>query len=294
MFTLRYNPLMSGKYLISAWRKPFVSQHRPLYIHSVNRSFSSSTDRKREQVLNDKFLKIIDTKNWFEGVKDMDAALRCLDDGADVNYRSESDTTALTDLSVWDCITEIRQLLNRGALVDLPGTKNETALIKASRYGHSRAVKLLLDHGANVNYITERGGALTVTKNLSVSKSLPVIELLIKHGIDVNQGTSSGETKLHSACKYGEVSIVKLLLKSGDDVNARCDGGKTPLMEAVYVNDTLGMYYDKKKIIKLLIEHGAALELKDKDQRTAYQNAKSRSIIELLDSYRNDEHLSLL
>jgi len=55
------------------------------------------------------------------------------------------------------------------------------------------------------------------------------VELLIKHGADVNAKTNDGLTPLHAAAYNGHVEVVKLLLERGADPTVRGTDGKTPL-----------------------------------------------------------------
>lgn len=79
------------------------------------------------------------------------------------------------------------------------------------------------------------------------------------------------------AIKAGVETAVRHELKKGDFLNARDDQGRTPLM--------LAASYNRTKIVKLLLELGAALDLKDNNGLSAYeiaQLASHREIEEIL------------
>jgi len=59
------------------------------------------------------------------------------------------------------------------------------------------------------------------------------VKLLIDNGADVNCMNSYGEIALIEASDNGHIEVVKLLIEAGADVNAR-DHGTTALMEASY------------------------------------------------------------
>ena len=54
-------------------------------------------------------------------------------------------------------------------------------------------------------------------------------QILIGHGADVNQLTSSNYTALMSAARWGCVDVVPVLLSAGADVNVRGRDGRTAL-----------------------------------------------------------------
>src|SRR5262245_50943132 len=63
------------------------------------------------------------------------------------------------------------------------------------------------------------------------------VELLLKHGADVNAIAANGWTPLHIACAKGNESLVDLLLENGADVNAMTEVGDTPLALATRYGD---------------------------------------------------------
>jgi ankyrin repeat protein len=48
---------------------------------------------------------------------------------------------------------------------------------------------------------------------------VPALDLLIKHGADVNLADGAGFTPLHTASEYGNAAIVSRLLSAGADVH---------------------------------------------------------------------------
>lgn len=54
------------------------------------------------------------------------------------------------------------------------------------------------------------------------------IQLLIKHGADVNAQNPNGISALHSAAKAGYISVIKLLIEAGAQVGIKNKSGKTP------------------------------------------------------------------
>ncbi|CAG0910911.1 unnamed protein product, partial [Cyprideis torosa] len=59
-----------------------------------------------------------------------------------------------------------------------------------------------------------------------------IVELLIKHGADVNILSTSGNTPLIVACTNGHADVVRVLLKHGANREVHNENGHTPLMEA--------------------------------------------------------------
>jgi ankyrin repeat protein len=69
--------------------------------------------------------------------------------------------------------------------------------------------------------------------------TLDVVRLLLQHGANIEQRSQRGFTPLHEAAKDCEEEIVKLLVESGAAFNARTDDGRRPL-DLVYGSNMLG------------------------------------------------------
>jgi ankyrin repeat protein len=95
----------------------------------------------------------------------------------------------------------------------------DASLISAAHDGMLHDVRTLLLNGAKVNATGDRG----VTALISASRrghTDVAIELLKHDGIDVNQQDQNGGTALLIAIRHGHIDIAAELLKHGEvDVN---------------------------------------------------------------------------
>lgn len=167
---------------------------------------------------------------------------------------------------------ELRRLLDAGAsaLARDEGSASECALIHASRTGSLDCVRLLLEHGANVNstnfyttplmaacrnghvevarYLVEQAGAdvnqdecedLTALNYAAYSGSIELVDLLLDHGADIDNETWEG-TALARVCRDGDERMGLHLLARGADplrdpetLAGACEGGSLKLVQAV-------------------------------------------------------------
>ena len=95
--------------------------------------------------------------------------------------------------------------------------------------GRTRAVELLLDHGANVNATDDdRRTALHSASHAGETES--AIRLLDAKA-QVNVEDKNGKIPLHDVVEWspGDIELVHSLIESGADVNAKTNDGETPL-----------------------------------------------------------------
>ena len=147
---------------------------------------------------------------------------------------------------------------------------------------HLDFIKILLDHGANVNarmkdstetrtvftnqWLDENGA--TAFLRASQSGDLELMKLLLAHGADPKIDTVLHVTALQVAAGIGWVEgityewspkatyeAVKMLLDLGLDVNAQADTGRTALHGAAHKGRT--------DVIQILADHGAKLDVRD-------------------------------
>lgn len=128
-------------------------------------------------------------------------------------------------------IATIGQAIQQGINVDTPDPDGQTALMFAGFNGHTKVMRLLLEHGADVNHtsVLDRT-ALMVTAS---GPNLEAVELLLSEGAKVNMRDShEGWTALMIAATEGQTEIVKRLLASGADKTLAEKDGETALIFA--------------------------------------------------------------
>ncbi len=177
----------------------------------------------------------------------------------------------------------------------------------SSAFG-AKKVELDLANGADVNSKDKRGKTALMVASYSILDSVEVVRVLLEHGADVNAKDSSGQTALIFAA-YGihhVPKIVSLLLEHGANVNAKDKDGKTALEYArVFFHEDIAdlilehrvarpgqqLVEDARlgslKAVRLDLAHGADVNAKDKNGKTALmQSSGNTKISRLLVEHR--------
>ena len=192
-------------------------------------------------------------------VGSMDQVVRALESGVDINAVAFDMETAL-HIAVEKGYYDIaKYLLDHGADVNAKGgpySDYETPLHYAcSKDGSKTIVLLLLEYGAEID---SKSGSLGRTPLIVAAHIAPIeiVEVLVNHKANVNtQSKKGGWTPLHNAIHRFEtgypqrLKIVTLLIQSGADLNIKDNEGRTPLAFATELND--------KEMVDALIKHGA-------------------------------------
>ncbi|KAH7226708.1 hypothetical protein BKA60DRAFT_659394 [Fusarium oxysporum] len=189
-----------------------------------------------------------------------------LQNGANPNSRTTSYRNALepaAELGGFEGIQACQMLINAGAKPEsgeqeptARSTLGYNALQRACRRGEFEITRLLLDAGADANG-TPKAAKADFPLQLSIrSENIPIIDILISHGADVNVQTSDGDaiTPLLKACSLESprLVIVQLLIRAGAKVRDSKDKGDRLLQEAIRSGNC--------NLVRLLIREGANVD----------------------------------
>ncbi|KAI4454573.1 myotrophin [Holotrichia oblita] len=176
------------------------------------------------------------------------------------------------------------------------------------------AVKLLLEHGADVNALKKadwtplmlactkideveidennyktvevllRNGAAinygnkdgwTALHLIAREGDVRILELLLEHGLNVDRITKNGRTALHVSALHSQLDMTKKLIEIGLDVNKKDSCGNTPLHESI-LSENL-------KIVNVLLENKADLNCRNKSDFSILHLASCQGNINVIE-----------
>jgi uncharacterized protein len=168
----------------------------------------------------------------------------------------------------------VRRLLDAGAAINARGRDGRSAVLAATQGGHVAAARLLIERGADVNLqdaIHDSAFLLAGARGHT-----EIVRAALPHA-DPSVLNRYGGTALIPACHYGHVETVRLLLEwpgprrvAIDHVNRL---GWSALLEAVILGDGGPRHTE---IVRLLLSHGAAPNLADREGVTPLAHAEQR------------------
>ena len=169
----------------------------------------------------------------------------------------------------------VKLLLEHGANINLQDNDGETALMVASVRAQVNIAKMLLERGAQVDLQNKNGWCALMWP--CREGHVESARVLLEYGATVDLRNKSGNSSLIVACKWGKVrtpQTTKLLLENGAQVNLQNSDGESALMWA-----SINRQVDT---VKLLLEHGAQANLKMKNGEMPLSLARSDQVIDLL------------
>ncbi|MBC8869724.1 MAG: ankyrin repeat domain-containing protein, partial [Planctomycetes bacterium] len=148
-------------------------------------------------------------------------------------------------------LAEATRLLDKyPAFVDSAvGASPRTLLHDAAASGNVPLAELLISKGANLD---ARDWSKWTPLHVAAERGkADLAALLIAKGATIDAPEQGKQTPLHLAARHGTAGLVELLLKNGAEVNAEAADGRTPLHDAVWSR--------QKDSAKHLIDAGADL-----------------------------------
>jgi ankyrin repeat protein len=165
-------------------------------------------------------------------------------------------------------------------------------LLYAARYNYENIVELIINSGIDINYKNKHQNSALIyaTKYNNIN----IVKLLLLNGANVNDKDKTGTTPLMYASINGNLEIMHILLKYEANVNDIDTYGCTSLMHAIFDGDQIVIEFlntknvdihkpfDRKDIIKVLLDNGADINIKDIFGKTLLMHSIVRNNCELM------------
>ena len=197
---------------------------------------------------------------------------KSLEKGMSPNASSNQWQCPLQAASFYGCETIVRLLLDHGANINNFGFLFHTALIAAVRGGHGSIAQLLVERGIDVNEAEPgNGSALALAAR---SGQYSIIDLLLAHDADVNVSMKHTRNALESAISNHDMKILKRLLSCGASMKMQ-GANENALHAACDAHDA--------EIVSVLLEFGADVNSFGGMYRTVLQAATANGSVDIVE-----------
>jgi len=198
--------------------------------------------------------------------------------GSDVNQQDGNGKTLLHEV-VYDLGSQdkLRELLSRpGIAVDVKQVDGTTPLYRAGLAGNPTAVKMLLDHAADVNNRNNDNRWTILICAVAENRVTIVEQMLRRREIEINAADDIQNTALHIAAERGHTRVVELLLQRPEiQINLKNHMGWTPLSKAAFANHI-------EVVRQLLARPELEVNFVDQDRQTPLFHAASAGNLEVV------------
>lgn len=195
-----------------------------------------------------------------------------LDAGANPNAESHKGSSAIQVAARCIRPSDTKENQQQMQIIDLLVQRGgQLDLFSAVATGNEEAVKIILKSDPDSKDARAYDGLSALDQAITMDQQ-SIVRLLLEAGAQVdsrNKSTTTGGrggTPLQCAAFWGRLEIAKMLIEFGADVNAKSDDNVTPLHEAVRLGNV--------DIVKLLLEHRARFDIRDKFGDTAVDRCK--------------------
>ena len=173
-------------------------------------------------------------ESLFQAIQSGDtvAVSRLIDDGVSADITDEEGVPVLMLATLFSDAEGVEVLLEGGADPNQADAVGATALMWA--VPDLEKVRLLIDHGADVNARSDGLGRTALLIAAGYPGTSSVLELLLDNGADLRATDPSGYTALAMAMRSSDVGVLRFLVDQGMD-----PGREVPAaaLRAVYVRD---------------------------------------------------------
>jgi ankyrin repeat protein len=210
-----------------------------------------------------------------------DIAKYLVSKGADFKITSKDGYSVLHQAAFYGKIELLKFWIGMRLNPEVNYKNGGTPLLCAASFDQKEAVEYLLSVGANIDAVDEKGECILHKAADATDWSLfdkdpnyfnstrntgKTLKFLLDKGMDANSKDSKGDTPLHKVVYYRTRIAAEMLISYGAKVNAQNNMGQTPLYIA-------SGYKDNIEMTKLLIENGADINLRTKNNASVLHNA---------------------
>ncbi len=184
-----------------------------------------------------------------------DLVRRLLAMGAEVEEHDDDGLTPLYWATIHNRASMIDLLVAQGAMIEVKTSwSGSHPLHFATRMGLADAVQALVNQGADVMALDERGQ----TPLHGVRNNVTSMDVLLGSGAEVNVRDHAGLTPLHRAAWHANRAVIQRLLEAGADPNASDQNGRTPLHNVLFQGQDSDL-----EVTALLLDAGADIKARD-------------------------------
>lgn len=215
--------------------------------------------------------------------------------GWNINSSAEGGLNLLIQVCEKDDLYRLNLLIDYGLKLD-PGSAYENEATKAALNNSSFLVlqKIIIEKSNSMAHQYEAINFENYGDQLidaCQGNNFERVKALIKEGADVDFRDHRGSRPIHKACSFANIKIIDYLIEMGAEINCVDLSGKSPLHEAC------ASKYNRKDVVKKLLEKNANVSYLDQDQNTQLHLAiicRKYEIAEMLiDYYENVELLNI-
>lgn len=171
----------------------------------------------------------------------------------------------------------VQALISSGVDINTTDSRGRTPLLAAVHTNNPAIAKLLIDAGADIHkqdHILDNPFLYAGAEGY-----LELVKLLLAAGANTRMTNRYGGVAIIPASEHGYVDVVReLLINSDINVNHVNNLGWTALMEVIVLGNNSPNHIEAAK---LLISHGADVNIPDKEGVTPLRHAKRRQFHEI-------------
>ena len=184
-------------------------------------------------------------------------------------------TKAFHEASINGDVEKVTKLLSRKGDIDVKALNEKCTLHSAVSFRFTEIVKILLKIGCHVNGLNWLGNT-PLNWAVGFESNLPVVQILLENGANIDARDSEDKTALYKACQYQKHEIVQELLKHNPEIDAvsKASHGTTPLQAAAFEGNV--------KIFEKLMKHGANIDHLDFSKTSVLTYAVFRSNVHIV------------